>query len=98
MRENAKSISSIVCVIHILLMRKKVCILKDILIFVLAIGSLCIIFEAELFLLQYSSGLELGYRSEWSKGQERLNCLHILLERQTSPQYMKRTKKVLSMV
>jgi hypothetical protein len=79
-------------------MRKKVCILKDILIFVLAIGSLCIIFEAELFLLQYSSGLELGYRSEWSKGQERLNCLHILLERQTSPQYMKRTKKVLSMV
>jgi hypothetical protein len=32
MRENAKSISSIVCVIHILLMRKKVCILKDILI------------------------------------------------------------------
>jgi len=93
MHENAKSISSIVCVIHILLMRKKVCILKDILVFVLAIGSLCIIFEAELFLLQYSSGLELGYRSEWSKGQERLNCLHIPLERQTPPQYMKRTKK-----
>lgn len=73
MHENAKSISSIVCVIHILLMRKKVCILKDILILYLqvAIGSLCIIFEAEFFLLQYSSGLELGYRSEWSKGQER---------------------------
>lgn len=92
MHENAKS--SIVCVTHIPLMRKKSVYIERYSDFVLAIGSLCIIFEAEFFLLQYSSGLELGYRSEWSKGQERLNCLlHILLDRQTPPQYMKRTKK-----